>query len=271
MQISKFLLHTNNNSDDQNDRNSRNEPGLGLGSGFTPLQSSSFPITREKKTPLSVTRTISLKYSQKYQRQGSEITTDQVRAPKSVTTVLKYYRKYLSEFEKEMEVYEYKHIYFIGNIHKKYGQDINNPQLNYGYDDEKGDYNVTQHDHLGYRYEIIRLVGRGSFGQVVQCLDHKTTQTVAIKLIRNKKRFHAQAITEVDILRRLVEWDPYDQYHTVQMTDYFYFRNHLCIALEYLADNLYEFIKSNHFRGFHLCLVKRFNNNPMHLLVYLFI
>ena len=44
------------------------------------------------------------------------------------------------------------------------------------------------HDHLVYRYEILEVLGKGSFGQVVKCYDHKTDLMVAVKLIRNKKR-----------------------------------------------------------------------------------
>lgn len=199
------------------------------------------------------------------------------RSPKSVHTALKYYGQYLSDYEKHIEIHDYQSIYFVGpHAQTKHGtvpppppppppptDTNNNPNnhaelYNFGFDDDRGDYKIVLQDHLAYRYEIVDILGRGSFGQVVKCFDHKTTSMVAIKLIRNKKRFHAQAIVEVNILKKLVEWDPEDEYNTIQMTDHFYFRNHLCIAFELLSMNLYEFIKSNHFQGFSLSLIRRF-------------
>jgi len=44
-------------------------------------------------------------------------------------------------------------------------------------------------DHLCYRYEVLELLGKGSFGQVVRAFDHKTNKFVAVKIIRNKKRY----------------------------------------------------------------------------------
>ncbi|KAI1344704.1 hypothetical protein F5Y15DRAFT_1760 [Xylariaceae sp. FL0016] len=157
------------------------------------------------------------------------------------------------------EIVDYSDIYFCGtqNSNKVVG-DLNTSQPNFGYDDERGDYTIVVGDHLSYRYEIVDVLGKGSFGQVVRCIDHKTGVLVAVKIIRNKKRFHQQALVEVNILQKLREWDPKNKHSMVNFTQSFYFRGHLCISTELLDMNLYEFIKSNSFRGFSLKLIRRF-------------
>jgi dual specificity tyrosine-phosphorylation-regulated kinase 2/3/4 len=198
-----------------------------------------------------------------------------VRTAKAPQTALKYYSQYLTHYE-QTEILDFQHIYFIGphakklqatttkhdhHHHRQQQQSSSSSGssalFNSGYDDENGDYKLVLQDHLMYRYEILDLLGQGSFGQVVKCFDHKTGATVAIKLIRNKKRFHAQALTEIKILRNLVDWDPEDKHHNIRMTDYFYFRHHLCIAFECMSMNLYEFIKKNNFQGFSVGLIRK--------------
>ena len=108
------------------------------------------------------------------------------------------------------EIVDFKEVYFCGTqTAKKFTGDLEAESSNFGYDDERGDYNIVSGDHLAYRYEIIDLLGKGSFGQVVRCVDHKTGGLVAIKIIRNKKRFHQQALVEVDILQKLRDWVSY--------------------------------------------------------------
>ncbi len=105
------------------------------------------------------------------------------------------------------EIVDYKDVYFCGLQNaQKHGGDLSADVANFGYDDDRGDYNIVNGDHLAYRYEIVDILGKGSFGQVVRCIDHKTGVLVAIKIIRNKKRFHQQALVEVDILQKLREW-----------------------------------------------------------------
>jgi len=113
--------------------------------------------------------------------------------------------QYLSSFERE-EIPGFPSVYYFGARSKKKPAAPENSTNNFGYDDERGDYLVVNHDHLAYRYEIIDLLGKGSFGQVLHCRDHRTGESVAIKIIRNKKRFHHQALVEIKILDNLRKW-----------------------------------------------------------------
>ncbi|KAF1825941.1 kinase-like protein, partial [Dissoconium aciculare CBS 342.82] len=147
--------------------------------------------------------------------------------------------------------------------------DKNSKAGNYGYDDERGDYNIVLGDHLAYRYEVVDVLGKGSFGQVVRCVDHKAGGIVAVKIIRNKKRFHQQALVEVGILSRLRDWDPEGTHATLSITSSFYFRSHLCIVTPCLSINLYELIRAHNFVGFSLPLIRRFGRQMLACLVLL--
>lgn len=70
---------------------------------------------------------------------------------------------------------------------------------------------------------------------------------VAIKVIRNKKRFQYQAGVELKILKYLKDRDKDDDNNIIRIIDYEIFRRHLLISFELLSMNLYEFIKSNNF------------------------
>ncbi|KAF1833417.1 hypothetical protein BDW02DRAFT_631269 [Decorospora gaudefroyi] len=168
------------------------------------------------------------------------------------------------------EIIDYKDIYFCGTKNaKKHIGDLNAQTANFGYDDDRGDYNIVLGDHLAYRYEVVDVLGKGSFGQVVRCVDHKTGGLEAIKIIRNKKRFHQQALVEVNILQKLREWDPDNKHSMINFTQSFYFRGHLCISTELLGMNLYEFIKAHEFKGFSLRLIRRFCKQMLASLVLL--
>lgn len=167
--------------------------------------------------------------------------------------------RHLCPYERE-EMLNHSLIYFIGAGSQKKQADPDIPTNNFGYDDDRGDYLVVHGDHLAYRYEVVDTLGKGSFGQVLNCRDHQTGESVAIKIIRNKKRFHHQALVEIKILDNLRKWDQEEKHHVIKMTEHFYFRNHLCIAMELLSINLYELIKANGFVGFTTTLIRRFTS-----------
>ncbi len=78
------------------------------------------------------------------------------------------------------------------------------PALNDGYDNEDNDYILYVNDILGSKehqqYQILDILGQGTFGQVVKCINLKTKEEVAIKVIKNKPAYYNQSLVEVAIL-----------------------------------------------------------------------
>ncbi|XP_067665923.1 dual specificity tyrosine-phosphorylation-regulated kinase 4-like isoform X2 [Haliotis asinina] len=178
------------------------------------------------------------------------------KIPMTPAEALKLYRSKLSQFE-QTEILDYPEVWFMGLEAKKI-EGIPGGAQNNGYDDDNGSYIKVIGDHLAFRYEIMEVIGKGSFGQVVLVFDHKIRKEFAVKIIRNKKRFHHQALVEVKILDALRRKDKDNQYNIIHMLEYFYFRNHLCITFELMGMNLYELIKKNNFQGFSIALIRRF-------------
>lgn len=178
----------------------------------------------------------------------------------------------LSDFEKK-EVLDYPAVYFAGGMGVKkiigsgsdgdgnggHSEEKNGAvKNNFGYDDEKARYCCVKRDHLAYRYEVLKGLGKGSFGDVVKCHDHKTNSTVAIKIIRNERRFHRQARFEIEILELLRKGDKRGTHGVIHMKDHFLFRNHICIVFEKMHSDLYCELKKRNFKGFSPTEIERF-------------
>ena len=178
--------------------------------------------------------------------------------------VMKLYMNKLTPYEHH-EIFNYPQIYFIGANAKKRPGIIGAPN-NCGYDDDQGSYTHIPHDHLAYRYEVLKVIGKGSFGQVVKAYDHKNHHHVALKMVRNEKRFHRQAQEEIRILEHLRKQDKDNTFNIIHLYDHFTFRSHTCITFELLSINLYELIKKNKFQGFSLQLVRKFAHSLLQCL-----
>eukprot|EP00802_Teleaulax_amphioxeia_P006735 Tamp_06740.p1 GENE.Tamp_06740~~Tamp_06740.p1 ORF type:complete len:684 (+),score=127.26 Tamp_06740:161-2212(+) len=192
---------------------------------------------------------------QKYDEVSKPSPSGGSNVPLTPAAALKLYMAQMTLYE-QGEILDYPQVFYVGPNAQKH-KPTADAQDNHGFDDERGDYLWSIHDHIAFRYEILGILGKGSFGVVTKCFDWKTNQLVALKIIRNKKRFHHQALVEVKLLEHLRDHDTDGTASIVYMRDYFYFRNHMCITFEILCINLYEFIKNNKFQGLSLGLIRR--------------
>ena len=198
-------------------------------------------------------------------KSGSAARRNNAMSPEAA---MKQYMHKLTSFEHH-EIFNYPAIFFVGQNAKK-RQGVVGGANNNGYDDENGSYVHVPHDHIAYRYEVLKVIGKGSFGQVVKAYDHKMQAHVALKMVRNEKRFHRQAQEEIRILEHLRKQDKENVMNIVHMLEHFSFRSHICITFELLSMNLYELIKKNKFQGFSLQLVRKFAHSILQCLDALF-
>lgn len=163
----------------------------------------------------------------------------------SPESVLNLHQNKLTSLELS-EILDYPEIFYLGNSIKKH---------NGIYDDEKGYYKAYVGDHIAYRYEILHILGEGSFGVVINCFDHKMQVPVAIKILRSGSQFTLNGQAEASILGSLLSGTRSDS--IIEKFSEFEFRNHFCIVFELLNQDLYQFMKQRHFQGLALNVLKR--------------
>ncbi|XP_075065588.1 dual specificity tyrosine-phosphorylation-regulated kinase 2 isoform X1 [Mixophyes fleayi] len=226
-------------------------------------------LTTVGKTGLPVVSDRQLESTHRRQGSSSSLksadgTTKSKSSSLSPEQAMKQYMQKLTGFEHH-EIFNYPEIFFLGPNAKK-RQGVIGGSNNGGYDDDQGSYVQVPHDHIAYRYEVLKVIGKGSFGQVVKAYDHKLHQHVALKMVRNEKRFHRQAAEEIRILEHLKKQDKDNTMNVIHMLENFTFRNHICMTFELLSMNLYELIKKNKFQGFSLPLVRKFAHSILQCL-----
>lgn len=162
--------------------------------------------------------------------------------PISPDEVLELYLDIFPSWE-QAELLNYPEIYYIGipGSHEYKEFHI------------EGSYKIVVKDHIAYRYEIVELIGKGAFGEVIQAFDHYAKQTVAIKILKNKARPTAQVQTEIQILEYINDADRTQRSNIIKLISHFEFRNHIVIHIQFLVFdlyslNLYEVIKQNSYK-----------------------
>ncbi|CEP18192.1 hypothetical protein [Parasitella parasitica] len=118
------------------------------------------------------------------------------------------------------------------------------------YDDEDGHYIVRPNESLTQQYKIMRLLGQGTFGKVVECYDRVRRSYCAIKIIRAIPKYRDASKIEIRVLNTLKQHDPLNLNQCIHLIEWFDFRNHICMVFDLLGPSVFDFLKSNQFRPF---------------------
>jgi len=81
----------------------------------------------------------------------------------SPRSAVRQYSDRLTAYELQ-EITSFSHIYYLGTQLSSKKINVGTPSDNF--DDDEHAYRLIDHDHINYRYEIMKIIGKGSFGQV---------------------------------------------------------------------------------------------------------
>jgi len=102
----------------------------------------------------------------------------------------------------------------------------------------------------GRRYIVRRLLGEGTFGRVLSCVDMVQREAVAVKVVKGVRRYCEYAEAEAEVLREISRCDPAGQSRCVRLRDAFLHPvHHYCLVFERLGVSLHEFMLKGCERG----------------------
>ena len=97
---------------------------------------------------------------------------------------------------------------------------------------------------------IIRLLGQGTFGKVVEAWDREAQKAVAVKVIRSVQKYRDASKIELRVLATLKANDEANRNQCIHLRDWFDYRGHVCIVTELLGQSVFDFLKGNLFVPF---------------------
>ncbi|XP_061405068.1 dual specificity tyrosine-phosphorylation-regulated kinase 2-like [Lethenteron reissneri] len=141
----------------------------------------------------------------------------------------------LDKFKDRMTVQERREILKINEVYYfKIRSERNGPSNN-GYDDINDHYIPITDEHLVYRFQVLNVIGKGSFGQVLRCLDHKTKKEVAIKMLANTSTNNIQKCRmEAHIMNALQSKDT-ENNCIIRFLGHLLFRRHPAFIMELIT------------------------------------
>lgn len=115
-------------------------------------------------------------------------------------------------------------------------------------DDEDGHLIYKNGDVVQGRYEILKTLGEGTFGKVVEVRDGEAKGPhFALKIIKAVPKYREAAKLEINVLNKLCEKDRGGRRLCIQMLDHFDYHGHMCLVFDLLGLSVFDFLKMNHY------------------------
>lgn len=119
-------------------------------------------------------------------------------------------------------------------------------------DDKDGHLIYASGDAIDGKYEIVKTLGEGTFGKVVQAKDIKNPARahLALKIIKNVSKYREAARLEINVLNKLKEKDPQKKHLIIQLLDQFDYHGHMCLIFDLLGLSVFDFMKQNNYHPY---------------------
>uniref|UniRef100_A0A1I7S0L2 Protein kinase domain-containing protein n=1 Tax=Bursaphelenchus xylophilus TaxID=6326 RepID=A0A1I7S0L2_BURXY len=113
-------------------------------------------------------------------------------------------------------------------------------------DDKDGHLVYQPGDSIANKYQIVRTLGEGTFGKVVEVKDaNRGSHRFALKVIKNVPKYRDAARLEINVLKKLMEKDPSGTHLVIQLLDHFDFHGHMCLLFDLLGLSVFDFMVSS--------------------------
>ncbi|PLB44583.1 protein kinase lkh1 [Aspergillus steynii IBT 23096] len=126
------------------------------------------------------------------------------------------------------------------------------------FDDDDGHYIVNPGSPLTDRYTIMKLLGQGTFGKVVEAYDKQRKARCAVKIIRSIQKYRDASRIELRVLSTLASNDKQNRNKCIHLRDCFDYRSHICIVTDLLGQSVFDFLKGNGFVPFPSSQIQNF-------------
>ncbi|XP_074874031.1 homeodomain-interacting protein kinase 4 [Carettochelys insculpta] len=95
-------------------------------------------------------------------------------------------------------------------------------------------------------FDVIEVLGKGTFGEVVKCWQRSTRQLVAIKILKSDAYRRRIIKNELKLLQTLAGVDS-EEWHIIQFHQFLHDELKFYLVFELLEQNLFDFQKENNF------------------------